>query len=252
MNAGATVNYLVDWLRQKVNEAGSSGVVLGLSGGVDSAVAAVIAKRAFPENCLALILPCGNPISDLLHSQQLAEEFNIPCRVVDLDNVYNLLVTLLESYIKLEGNQARLVKANIKPRLRMITLYYSAQARNYLVAGTSNKSEISVGYCTKHGDNAVDLQLLGDLLKEEVYELAHFLRIPDVIINKPPSGGLWSGQTDEEEMGFTYKELDRYLSGQKEGIKHIELIESMIKSSAHKRKMPDIAVIPQEYKSTIL
>ncbi len=245
MNAEAKVDYLVDWLRQKVREASFSGVVIGLSGGVDSAVAAVIASKAFPDNCMALILPCESQVSDLMHSQLLAEEFKIPYRIVDLDNAYKLLVTQFESYIRLEGEQGRLIRSNLKPRLRMITLYYSAQARNYLVLGTSNKSEICIGYCTKHGDNAVDLQLLGDLTKQEVYQIATYLKIPQIIINKPPSGGLWEGQTDEGEMGFTYDELDRYLSGERQGIQNLDLIENRIRTSEHKRKMPEIARIPK-------
>ncbi len=245
MNAEAKVNYLVDWLRQKVSEAGLSGVVIGLSGGVDSAVAAVIANQAFPDNCMALILPCESQVSDLVHGQLLAEEFNIPYRIVDLDNAYNLMVTHFESYIRLEGQQGRLIRANLKPRLRMIALYYSAQARNCMVLGTSNKSEICIGYCTKHGDNAVDLQLLGDLTKKEVYEIARYLKIPQVIIDKPPSGGLWEGQTDEGEMGFTYDELERYLSGERQGIQSFDRIAAMIKSSEHKRKMPEIALMPK-------
>lgn len=245
MNAEAKVNYLVDWLRQKVREAGSSGAVLGLSGGVDSAVAAVIVRQAFADNCMALILPCESPVSELLHGQMLAEEFAIPYRIVDLDNAYQLLVTHFESFIRLEGEKGRMLRANLKPRLRMIALYYSAQARNYLVVGTSNKSEISTGYSTKHGDSAVDLQLLGDLTKTEVYEIARYLQIPQVIIDKAPSGGLWEGQTDEKEMGFTYQELDSYLEGERAGNPALERIEAMIRASEHKRRLPPIAHIPR-------
>ncbi|NLO21182.1 MAG: NAD(+) synthase [Syntrophomonadaceae bacterium] len=245
MNAEAKVNYLVDWLRQKVREAGFSGAVLGLSGGVDSAVAAVIVRKAFGDNCMALILPCESQVSDLVHGQMLAEELGIPHHIVDLDNAYQLLVTQFESYIRLEGEAGRMLRANLKPRLRMIALYYSAQARNYLVVGTSNKSELCTGYCTKHGDSAVDLQLLGDLTKTEVYQIARFLQIPQVIIDKAPSGGLWEGQTDEEEMGVTYQELDRYLEGERTGIQSLERIEAMIRASEHKRRLPVIARIPR-------
>lgn len=246
MDAEAKVNFLVDWLRQKVNEAGLSGAVLGLSGGVDSAVAAVIVRKALGENCMALILPCESSVSDLLHGQMLAEEFQIPYRIVDLDNAYNLLVTQFESYIRLEGEAGRMLRANLKPRLRMIALYYSAQARNYIVVGTSNKSEICTGYCTKYGDNAVDLQLLGDLTKTEIYEIARYLETPQVIIEKAPSGGLWAGQTDEAEMGFTYNELDRYLGGERQNIDKLDRIETMIRASEHKRKMPAVARIPRQ------
>lgn len=245
MDAERIADYLEKWLKDRVQSAGAEGVVLGVSGGVDSAVAAVIAKRAFPDQCLALLLPCESHVSDLLHAQKLVEEFGIPYRIVELDNAFRVLYAQFASLIKLQGEKDRLLKANIKPRLRMIALYYSAQARNYLVLGTSNKSEISIGYCTKYGDNAVDLQLLGDLYKSEVYELARFLKVPDIIINKPPSGGLWSGQTDESEMQFTYAELEKYIQGERQGLQNLERIEMMERASQHKRKLPEIAAIPR-------
>lgn len=244
MNPEAVVNYLVDWLRQEVSAAGKSGVVLGVSGGVDSAVAALIAKKAFPEHVQALLLPCESDLTDLWHGQLLAEENNIPYNIVDLDNAYLLLVAQFEAYLKTDGDSGRLLRANMKPRLRMLTLYYAAQARNYLVVGTSNKSEITVGYTTKHGDNAADLQLLGDILKREVFELARYLQVPNLIIDKPPSGGLWAGQTDEEEMGLTYAELDTYLSGGEVGLEIRNRIESMMRANRHKRSLPRIAVVP--------
>ncbi|MEN6461726.1 MAG: NAD(+) synthase [Syntrophomonas sp.] len=246
MKAEAVVEYLVNWLREQVKAAGASGVVLGVSGGVDSAVAAAIAKRAFPDNCMALLMPCESNLDDLLHGQAFVEEFNIPYRIVDLDNAFNLLSAQLGSYIKHEGPKGKLLRANIKPRLRMLTLYYSAQGREYLVLGTSNKSEIIVGYATKYGDTGVDLQIIGDLVKKEIYELARYLQIPARIINKAPSGGLWEGQTDEGEMGITYDQLDEYITtGQAEPdiIKHIE---NMIKKSEHKRRLVPVARIPRD------
>ena len=145
MNPETVVDHLVNWLREQIAQAGVKGVVLGVSGGLDSAVAAVIAHKAFPDNCMALILPCESQVNDRLDSQMFLEEFNIPFRIVELDNAYRLLLTHFESYIRIEGFRGRLLRANIKPRLRMMTLYYSAQGRNFLVLGTSNKSELSVG-----------------------------------------------------------------------------------------------------------
>lgn len=249
MNPEAVVSYLVEWSRQKVKGAGAQGLVLGVSGGVDSAVAAIIATKAFPDNCMALILPCESDISDRIDSQDLVEKFNIPYRIIELDNAYHLLSTQFESYLKFEGLKAKLLRGNIKARLRMMALYYSAQARNYLVLGTSNKSELCVGYSTKHGDAGVDLQLLGDLLKREVYELAKYLGVPKNIIDKPPAGGLWSGQTDEGEMGLSYEELDNYLANGEGSPEIVDKIEAMIAASWHKRNMPPVALIPPEMKS---
>jgi len=247
MTTEQVVDYMVNWLREKVAEAGAKGVVLGVSGGVDSAVAALIAKRAFPDKCMALILPCESDVSDRIDSQIFLEEFEIPYRVVDLDNVYSLMLTQFESYAKLNGAEGRLMRANIKPRLRMTALYYSAQFRNYLVLGTSNKSEIMVGYVTKHGDGGVDLHLLGDLLKHQVYELARYLQVPENIINKIPSGGLWEGQTDEGEMGLTYEQLDLYLATGKADADNKMRIDKMIAANEHKRKLPETAILPAEY-----
>lgn len=244
MNCEAVVQHLIKWLQERVHEAGAKGVVVGVSGGVDSAVAAVLAKKAFPNDCVGLVLPCESHINDLVHSQLLLDRFKIAYRVVELDNVYQLMVTQYESFIKLDGSPGRLLRANLKPRLRMMTLYYSAQARNYLVLGTSNKSEITIGYSTKHGDTGVDIQILGDLVKREVVELARYLGVPSIIINKPPSGGLWEGQTDEGEMGVSYKELDDYIQFAAGEPETIEKIEKLIKKSEHKRQMPPVALVP--------
>lgn len=105
MNCEAVVQHLVKWLREQVSAAGARGVVFGLSGGVDSSVAAVIAKRAFPDNCLALLMPCHSPVTDILHSQELTTKFNIPYRMVEIENAYNLLLPQFESFIKTEGNR---------------------------------------------------------------------------------------------------------------------------------------------------
>lgn len=243
MNTAAVVNYLVEWLRDKVKAAGASGLVFGMSGGVDSAVAGVLAKKAFPENCQGLILPCGSNINDILCAELVMENFFIPYKLVELDDAFLLLTKQFNTYFNLEKERTVYINSNIKPRLRMLTLYYFAQAQNYLVLGASNKCELTIGYTTKYGDSGVDLQVLGDLNKSQVYEIAHYLEIPQVIIEKPPSAGLWANQTDEKEMGFSYAQLERYLE-KGEGEPEIrERIEKMIKSSEHKRKLPPIPVI---------
>lgn len=246
MNAEAVSNYLIEWLKEKVQNAACRGVVLGISGGIDSAVAGALAKRAFPDNCRGLIMPCESNRQDVIDGRLVAEALEIPYQEIELDEAYQALLKKFENVLKPEGSAARMVQANIKPRLRMISLYYFAQAQNYMVLGTSNKSEINVGYATKHGDSGVDLQILGDLRKEQVYELARFLNIPQPIIDKAPSAGLWSGQTDEIEMGFCYQELDQYISTGKGDAQVISQIQTMNSKSAHKRQLPPIAVLPAE------
>lgn len=244
MNCEAVTEYLVDWLKDMVNKAGAEGIVFGVSGGIDSAVAGILAKRAFPENCLGLVLPCETSLTDLIHSKVFVEEFNIDYKIIELDTPYNLLSTEFDAYFGREKPNIKQVKANIKPRLRMITMYYAAQTYNYLVLGTTNKSELKVGYSTKHGDNGVDLQVLGDLVKREVYELARYLKVPDIIIDKPPSAGLWEGQTDEKEMGINYDQLDSYIETGEGSPEVIKIIENLHQKSEHKRRLPPIPLIP--------
>ena len=136
-----------------------------------------------------------------------------------------------------------LARANLRPRLRMASLYYFANRLNYLVVGTGNRSELEVGYFTKYGDGGVDLLPLGALLKRQVRALAAHLGVPAPIIEKPPSAGLWEGQTDEGEMGFSYADLDRYLAGGKVPAALGERIEAMRTASEHKRRPPPVAAV---------
>ena len=138
---------------------------------------------------------------------------------------------------------SKLASANIKPRLRMITVYAIAQTLGYLVCGTGNKDEVTIGYFTKYGDGGSDFMPLADLTKGEVREIARVLNIPSVVIDKPPSAGLWEGQTDEQEMGLTYDVLDAYVSGQPVSERDAREIECRIRASEHKRSMPPKCVI---------
>jgi len=229
---------IISWVKDVVANASGKGVVFGLSGGVDSSVVAVLCKRACPESSLGVIMPCHSSETDREHAELVAKKFQIPFAVVVLDSVFDALVKAFPFLRENDESVARLALANMKPRLRMVTLYYFANRLGYLVVGSSNRSELSVGYFTKYGDGGVDIMPLGNLVKSQVRDLAKYLGIPQVIIDKPPSAGLWEGQTDEGEMGVTYHQLDRYLiSGQAEGeIK--DKIDSMIAKSAHKRSLP--------------
>ena len=240
MNYQQLTEKLVSWIRDRVAAAGSKGVVVGLSGGLDSSVAAALCHHAFPQDMLALILPCHSSGEDVLHARMVAEQFSIPARTVALDATYDTLLKVLPND-SVAAEVSRLAQANLKARMRMLTLYYFANRLNYMVVGSSNRDELSIGYFTKYGDGGVDIQPLGNLLKGQVRELAQFLGVPRPIINKPPSAGLWEGQTDEEELGLGYDELDRYLaSGEASGALK-KRVESLIAASRHKRQPPPIA-----------
>ena len=240
MNYQQLTEKLVSWIRDKVVTAGGKGVVIGLSGGLDSSVAAALCHRAFPRNMLALLLPCHSSDEDVLHARMVTEQFSIPAKTVALDDTYDTMLKVLPDDRAAAG-VSRLAQANLKARLRMLTLYNFANRLKYMVVGSSNRDELSIGYFTKYGDGGVDIQPLGNLLKGQVRELAQFLSIPNPIINKPPSAGLWEGQTDEEELGLGYDELDRYLaSGEASGALK-KRVESLIAASRHKRQPPPIA-----------
>ncbi|GLI50064.1 NH(3)-dependent NAD(+) synthetase [Tepidanaerobacter syntrophicus] len=222
---------LVEWLKNYVKNAGASGAVFGMSGGVDSSVVSVLCKKAFGDNVLGLIMPCHSDKNDELDAKLVAEKFDIKYKVVTLDSVYDEFLKVVDE------TEDKLVKANIKPRLRMTTLYYYAGLNNYLVVGAENKSELVVGYFTKHGDSGADLMPIANLVKSQVRMLASYLGIPQKIIDKAPSAGLWSGQTDESEMGITYEELDNYILTGKADPKIKERIELLNKRSEHKRSL---------------
>lgn len=232
-NASSEIDVIVQWLKDKVDEAGAKGVVFGLSGGIDSAVVAGLSKKAFPNNSLGIIMPIYSNPQDEIDAMKVAEAFDINISKVDLSNVYDSFMGSLN----FEGEN-KLASANLKPRLRMMTLYYYAQEMGYLVCGTSNKSEWHVGYFTKHGDSGVDLLPIINFVKTEVRQLAKELKVPVDIIEKPPTAGLWVGQTDEKEMGFTYEVLDNYIRTGEGSGEFIDKINRMNKISSHKRQFP--------------
>jgi NAD+ synthase len=232
---------IVYWLREQLAAAGTDGFVFGLSGGVDSATVAALAARAVgPERTLGLLLPCHSQPEDARLGQLVADAFGIPTVRVNLGPAYDALMAELPS------SEHPLAAANIKPRLRMIAWYYVSNARNYLVLGAGNKTELSVGYFTKWGDGGVDLMPLGDLYKVQVWDLARELGVPQEVVDRPPTAGLWPGQTDEEELGITYRELDRVLAAIEAGDTAtiepatLEKVHGMVARSVHKRAMPPI------------
>ena len=234
---------IVNWIRVQVKQAKAGGIVLGISGGLDSSVVLSLAKEAVGKNrVLALILPCVSQRQDLKDAQLVAKKLGITTKTIDLSKICRDLLQVLP-----KANQ--LAAANLKPRLRMLVLYYFANKLNYLVCGTGNKSEIMTGYFTKHGDGATDILPIGDLTKTEVRILARELGIPNQVITKPPTAGLWAGQTDEGEMGITYPELDDILGRLEKKKKHIlssekvNKVKVMIERSEHKRQGPKVCYI---------
>jgi NAD+ synthase len=231
------------WIAEQVRKTGVEGAVLGLSGGIDSSVTAVLAKKALGDGVLGVMMPCHSHPQDLSHARLVAHTFGIRTELVDLAPAFDAFLALLPG-------GGRVAEANLKARLRMATLYYCANVNHYLVVGTSNRSELEVGYFTKFGDGGADILPLGELLKGQVRSLAGELGVPQPIIEKPPSGGLWPGQTDEGEMGITYDEIDEALSAMGAGDVHslsaevLTKVQRMVDCSAHKRVMPPICRLP--------
>jgi NAD+ synthase len=235
--------HLTDWLRAEVTAGGGCGAVFGLSGGIDSAVVAALAKQAYPHHTLGVVMPCHSDPRDAEDGALVAHHFDVPSATVDLAPVYDLLLLQLAGS-STDLPQSRLATANLKPRLRMTTLFAFANQLGYRVLGTGNRSELAVGYFTKYGDGGVDLLPLGSLVKSEVRDLARSLGVPARIITKPPSAGLWADQTDEAEMGLTYEELDAYLLTGAASPAVKAKVDAMNAASEHKRALPRIAPKP--------
>jgi NAD+ synthase len=245
-------NELSDWIKDQVAASGARGVVVGLSGGVDSAVVLRLSQIALDDQVIGVLMPCHSEPRDEADAQMLADHFKVATIRVDLGSSFDRLASDLKAAMsRLPAGisvpaptdttdlRARIPMANVKPRLRMSALYYIANSLNYLVAGTGNRSELLIGYFTKYGDGGVDILPLANLLKSEVQMLARTLDVPAGIIDKPPSAGLWLGQTDEAEMGFSYDDLERYLTDGPRAVSPALAmrIERLVRLSEHKRAL---------------
>lgn len=230
------VNLIIDWIRDYVKNSGANGVVIGNSGGKDSAVVIALCVKALGrENVLTVAMPCSSITQDLEDAKLVANTFGVPMLTVDLSSVYENLCLEIESQIT--ENISPYVSINIRPRLRMTTLYTIAQQKGFLVAGTGNKCEQFIGYTTKWGDNSSDFNPIAEFTVTEVLEIGEILGVPDAIINKAPNDGLGLG-SDEEKIGFTYKEIEEYIeTGKTNNTKSMEKIEKMHKQSKHKRAL---------------
>ena len=223
-----------DYIRSIVERSGASGIVYGNSGGKDSALTGILCKAAC-DNTLGLIMPCGsqrNYILDANDAMAVARQFGIKTAVVDLTPVRKAELEAVGDKLELSDR----VIINIAPRLRMTTLYAFAAAENRLVAGTGNRSEDYMGYFTKWGDGAHDFNPIADLTVTEIYEFLTWLKAPEFLLKKAPSAGLFDGQTDEREMGVTYKEIDRYLLTGKADKDLLAIMQKYHARSEHKRR----------------
>jgi len=228
----------VVFIQKQLEEAGATGIVFGNSGGKDSALVGILCKMACADT-VGLMMPCtaecnyGEDIADALMITNL---FKIEKRMVDLTKTADALKFAMKGATFL----TEAAEINIAPRLRMAALYAIAASEGRLVAGTGNKSERYVGYFTKWGDGAFDFNPIADLTVTEIYEFLTFLDVPKRIIEKPPSAGLYDGQTDEGDMGVTYKAIDEYLQSGVCEPEDMEIIANYHKLSAHKRGNPKV------------
>lgn len=230
------VNAIETWIRRVINDAHAEGVVVGNSGGKDSAtVIALAAKALGNEKVLAVAMPCQSKEADLEDAKLVAEKFNVKMETIDLTNVFESLEMQIDEKVSsTEEWRRREAKINSKPRIRMTTLYYIAQNLNYLVIGTGNKCESVVGYTTKWGDSAHDFNPIGEFTVDEVLQIGEYLGVPSKIIKKAPSDGL-GGATDEEKLGVTYKQIAEYIETGKTEEKALKIIKEKEEKSMHKR-----------------
>jgi NAD+ synthase len=232
-----------DWIKNYAKSAKAEHIVVGLSGGIDSAVtAALCAKAIGKENIIGLGLPCSSISQDLEDAKIIAANLGIDFTILDLTPAYEKFLEMANVI----SRKDQLALANLKPRLRMMTLYYVGQSKgNSLVVGTSNRVELAIGYFTKYGDGAADFEPIASLYKQEVRKIAHLLNIPEKIILKAPSAGLWQGQTDEGEIGLSYDVIDEILYRidydlDFKGLnnKDIKKVRKLMSAAEHKLKMP--------------
>ncbi len=249
LDAALTEKVLVTFIREEVASAGVANAVLGLSGGVDSAVACALAARALgPDRVLGVLLPykASSPES-LTDALEVARQTGVRTEKIDI-------TPMAEPYITGNGDIRNVRKGNIFARLRMTVLYDLSARERALVIGTSNKTELLLGYGTLHGDMASAINPLGDLYKTQVWQLARHLDIPGNVISKNPTADLWEGQTDEAELGFTYREADEllyYMIDERRSdtelgkrgyaASFIEEVRERVRKNQYKRRMPLIA-----------
>lgn len=229
------IDDLVKWIKKQVNDRGFDGVIVPVSGGIDSAVVAYLAGKAFPNNSMGVFLDLDSSSKYVDYFKTIVSESKI--KFNKYVNLVDILISFKESFSKNDFEISDYNLGNLKARIRMSYIYFLASTKNYLVLGTTNYSEKYIGYYTKWGDGASDIFPISSFLKSEVYEMAKLLKINDKIINQKPSADLWKDQkTDEEEMGFTYEDLENYIKNNHEKLdkKIIKKIEETRSKNIHK------------------
>lgn len=251
LDAAAVAELLTGFIAQEIGKTGLSRAVIGLSGGVDSALSASLAVRALgPGNVLCVMMPySGSSPESVAHAELLAGQLGVRTEKVEI-------TPMVDPLIALEPEMDRVRRGNIMARERMIILYDRSSRERGLVVGTGNKTEMLLGYSTLFGDSACAINPLGDLYKTQVWQLAEYLGIPDQIVRKAPSADLWAGQTDEGELGFTYERIDELLVQMIDerqsdeqlvsrgfDAEFVRSIRSMIRRNQFKRMPPVIAKV---------
>lgn len=230
-NIEKEVQEITKWIKEYVENTKSKGVVIGNSGGKDCAAVIALATKALgKERVLTIAMPCNSIKADLEDAKLVSNNFEVPLLEIDLTDTYKTLENEINQKVELKEES----KINIKPRIRMTTLYAIAQSLDYLVIGTGNKCESTVGYTTKWGDGAHDFNPIGEFTVEEVLQIGQYLGVPEKIIKKAPADGL-GGFTDEEKLGVTYKQIAEYIETGKTDKEALEIIKKKEKSSSHKR-----------------
>jgi NAD+ synthase len=257
IDAESVEKRIAKFLRARLSESGKKGFVVGLSGGLDSSTTVTLcARAAAPDNILGLIMPHKeSDQQDEEHALLLVDKLGIPYKIVDITSAVEAVKANIRDLASKspqrseEDGRSKNTIGNIKARIRMVNLYVAANSSGDLVVGSGDKSEFLIGYFTKYGDGGADIFPIADLYKTQVRMLAQHLGVPDVIVSKPSSPGLWRGQSAETEIGFTYEQLDLILYGierfmraeeiadkLKISVETVSKVESMIKKAEHKRR----------------
>ena len=243
---------IIGFIKDKMAVAGLERLVLGVSGGIDSAVTAALLQKAFKKKITFVWMPFVRKCPFGKNVARLEEAFKIKVEKIYLDK-------MIQTFVKALPNGGNLVYGNLKPRIRMATLYYFANLRKGMVVGTTNRTELEIGYFTKYGDGGVDIEPIADLYKSEIYDMAKRLKIPSEIIEAAPTAALWPGQTDEKELGLSYFQLDTVLKLLSQGFlpeevcrltntdaKKMQKILDRKKNNAHKLAMPPVCALKSE------